>query len=246
MPDTQLIFYKKDDFGEIKVHEDGKYRLLSFGNGDEQSRINIATPHILQHEYSQAMMLSLLFLTPKRLTVLGVGGGCLLSSMHAAVPGIHITGVELRASVIEVAQSYFHLPSSKRVQIIEKNAVNYIADSSHKKSDLLFTDLYNAYGMSKAVLEESFLLNCDQQLKESGWLVINCWEDEYHYHDLIEQLRIYFLDIRSVNTGAGNWVIFAGKTQDNQNAKQLKQKAQRISQVLGFPLTKWLNRLTIL
>jgi len=243
MPETRLIFYTKDDLGEMKVHEDGQYRLLSFAKGDEQSRISLAKPHVLQHEYSQTMMLSLLFNTPKRLTLLGVGGGCLISCMHAAVAGIHITGIELRPQVIHIAKTYFNMPSSKRISIIEQDAKAYIADFTHKKVDLLFTDLYHAHGMDKGVLREKFIENCDRQLKPNGWLVINCWEEEYNYLDLVELLRTYFIDIRSVNTGAGNWVIFAGKLMDHQNAKQLKQEAQKLSNTLGFPLTKWLNRL---
>lgn len=243
MSDTHLVFYAKDELGEMKVHDDGQYRLLSFADGDEQSRINIAKPHVLQHEYSQSMMLSLLFKTPKRLTVLGVGGGCLISSMHACVPGIQITGVELRPQVVQIAKEYFNLPASKRIQIVEQDAKVYIADSSHKKVDLLFTDLYHAHGMDKGVLREQFIEQCDNQLKPNGWLVINCWEEEYNYLDLVELLRTYFIDIRSVNTGAGNWVIFAGKLLDHQSGKQLKQEAQKLGNHLGFPLTKWLNRL---
>ncbi|TBR37859.1 spermidine synthase [Marinomonas agarivorans] len=245
MSDHHLVFYTKDVFGTIKVLEDGKYRLLSFAEGDEQSRIQLATPTILQHEYTQAMMLVLLFSHPKRLTVLGVGGGCLINCLHQHVSGVHITGVELRADVIDIAYRYFNLARSKRIQILEQDATSYLTNKQ-KKADIIFTDLYHATGMEEAVLKTDFLTDCASQLKENGWLVLNCWEGQYHYDDLITRLQAHFVDIRYVNTGTANHVFLAGKISDDQNAKQLKQKAQKLSSSLGFPLTKWLNRLVVL
>lgn len=243
MQNTQVIYSCQDDLGKITVHEDGQYRLLSFAQGDEQSRISLAKPNVLQHEYTQAMMLSLLFCKPKRATVLGLGGGCLIKALLDNVPGIKLNAVELRPKVIEIAEQYFHLPKSKRLQIIEQDAKKYVSQKQEKKVDLLFTDLYLEEGMDKAVIAESFIENCDKQLKNDGWLVINCWEEEHNYTNLIEVLQHYFIDIRSVNTSSGNWVIFAGKRLDYQTSKALKQEATKLSNSLDFQLSKWLNRL---
>lgn len=242
MSTNNLVFYSKDAFGAIKVLQDGQYRWLAFAEGDEQSRIRLATPAVLQHEYTQAMMLSLLFSQPKRLTVLGVGAGCLINCMHQQVAGIQITGVELRPQVIEIAYQYFNLQKSKRITIVEEDAKTYLQDS-HKKVDLLFTDLYHATGMDEAVLKTEFIANSAKQIKENGWLVINCWEGQYDKQALVSYLQDHFTDIRCVDTGTANCIFFAGKTPDYQNAKQLKQKAQKLSSSLGFSLTKWLNRL---
>lgn len=244
MEHSQTIYICQDELGEITVHEDGQYRLLSFAEGDEQSRISLAKPNVLQHEYTQAMMLSLLFCKPKRATVLGLGGGCLIKALLDTVPGIKLNAVELRPEVIKIAEKYFHLPKSKRLQIFDQDAKKYVAQKQEKKIDLLFTDLYLEEGMDKAVIAENFIEDCDKQLKSDGWLVINCWEDEHNYTYLIELLRQYFIDIRSVNTNSGNWVIFAGKRIDYQTTKALKQEALKLSSSLDFQLTKWLNRLT--
>jgi len=244
MQNTQVIYDCQDEFGKMTVLEDGQYRLLSFTEGDEQSRISLAKPNVLQHEYTQAMMLSLLFCTPKRATVLGLGGGCLIRALLDTVPGIKLNAVELRPEVINIAEKFFYLPKSKRLNVFAQDAKKYMAQKQEKKVDLLFTDIYLEQGMDKAVIAENFIENCDNQLKSNGWLVINCWEDEDNYTYLIELLRQYFIDIRSVNTNSGNWIIFAGKQFDYQSSKALKQEATKLSSGLDFQLTKWLNRLT--
>lgn len=244
MLNSRTIYQCQDDLGTITVHEDGQYRLLSFAEGDEQSRISLAKPNVLQHEYTQAMMLSLLFCQPKRATVLGLGGGCLIRALLDTVPGIKLNAVELRPEVITIAEKYFHLPKSKRLTLHQQDAKKYVASKQDKKVDLLFTDLYLEQGMDKAVIAENFIENCDKQLKNDGWLVINCWEEDHNYTNLIEVLQQFFIDIRSVNTSSGNWVIFAGKRLDYQTAKALKQDALKLSSSLDFQLTKWLNRLT--
>jgi len=243
MHNSHVIYQSQDELGQITVHEDGQYRLLSFAKGDEQSRISLSKPNVLQHEYTQAMMLSLLFCKPKRATVLGLGGGCLIRALLDTVPGIKLTAVELRPDVIRIAEKYFHLPRSKRLQILEQDAKTYITQKPDKKVDLLFTDLYLEEGMDKAVIAENFIEDCDKHLKNEGWLVINCWEEDHNYTNLIEVLRNYFIDIRSINTSSGNWVILAGKRINYQTAKALKQDAQKLSSDLDFQLGKWLNRL---
>lgn len=239
-----LLHDSADEFGPIRVYDDGKFRILSFADGDEQSRIKLATPHILQHEYTQAMALSLIFCQPKRVGILGLGGGTLLSALYHAVPSIQITVVELREEVIESAKMYFKLPQGKRIQIEHADAQEYIKQGFSKKVDILMTDLYNTDGMERGVLQESFINNCAKQIKEDGWLVLNCWANHKDDPTLISILKKQFNDIRALDTGTGNWVVLAGKRKNDMNLKELKAASLKVSSQLGFPLAKWLSRLT--
>lgn len=241
-----LLHDSSDELGPIRIFDDGQYRILSFADGDEQSRIRLATPHILQHEYTQAMMLTLLFCEPKRVCVLGLGGGTLLNALHHAIPAIHITAVELRQEVMDAAEMYFKIPKGKRINLEVANAMDYITVGLSKKVDILMTDLYNTQGMDRAVLRDSFIENCAKNIKEDGWLALNCWVDHKNNHALTELLKVHFNDVRALDTGSGNWVVIAGKRKNNANAKELKATAQKFSLLLGIPLNRWLSRLTTL
>lgn len=246
MAHQNLLHDSADELGPIRVFDNGQYRILSFAEGDEQSRIRLSTPHVLQHEYTQAMMLPLLFCEPKRVCILGLGGGCLLTALHHSIPAIHITAVELRQEVMDAAEMYFKIPKGKRITLDVANAVDYIAEGLPKKVDILMTDLYNTQGMDRAVLHNSFIENCAKNIKEDGWLALNCWIDQKNNHELTELLKVYFNDLRALDTGSGNWVIIAGKRKNHSNAKELKATAQKFGLLLDIPLNRWLSRLTSL
>ena len=52
-----------DEYGPLQVFDDGNKRYLSFGDGDEQSCQLKSDPLQLQHDYSRAMLLVLLFVS---------------------------------------------------------------------------------------------------------------------------------------------------------------------------------------
>jgi len=243
MTTSNILYNCDDEHGNITVLDDGQFRILSFAKGDEQSKQKLSTPFVLQHEYTQAMMLVLLFKQPKRVTILGLGGGCLLSTLHHHIAGINITAVELRPSVIDIAERFFRLPKGKKVTIIEQCANQYLDRNDQKKVDILFTDIYNTKGMDESVLQQRFIEQCNRNIKDDGWLVLNCWSEHTNHPELIESLREYFLDIRALDTGCGNWVLLASKSFQEPSEKQLKNQAQKLSTELGFNLTKWLSRL---
>ncbi|MDD5393672.1 MAG: methyltransferase domain-containing protein [Thiothrix sp.] len=200
----------------------------------------------MQYEYTQAMLLVLLFCQPRRVLVLGLGGGSLVTALHRIIPGIHITAVELRASVIEVAYRYFQMPRAKRLQVIQQDADSFLLSGETRKVDVLFADLYHATGVDEVQLRADFIARCAETLKADGWLVLNCWNEHREDAVLREALRQHFVDIRTVLTSSRNWVILAGKAQDWHTTSALKEEAFHLSSALGFPLTRHLARVRAL
>ncbi|SDJ11456.1 Spermidine synthase [Ferrimonas sediminum] len=243
MNSDSILFDGRDDWGQVQVIEQGSQRLLCFGPSDEQSRIITKQPWVLQHEYTRAMLLGLLFVQPKRALVLGVGGGCLISALVHAVKGIKITGVELRPLVTEMARTHFRMPQSKRIDIVHQEAGAFLAAGEHKKVDLLFADLYGADAVDDVQLQPRFIDDAAALLKEQGMLVLNCWE-EHRYHDgLKTALAAHFPHCHSCPTADGNLVILAGRTSQTLSLAQLREKAQQLAPKLGYPLADSLGRL---
>ncbi len=240
----QTLDSRTDEWGVVTVKDDSVYRVLSFGAGDEQSRLLKHQPHWLQHEYAQAMLLVLLFKTPARVLLLGLGGGCLATALHYQLKGVHITAVELRSSVIELATKYFYLPYGKRMQIIQAEANNWLQTGVERKVDIIFTDLYQAQGADQGQFHATFIENCVKQLKLDGWLVINAWMEHQNDTSLLDDLKPYFSDIRTTHTSSHNWIIIAGRVPNTDTHQTLKQKAHELSKALGFSLSAHLNRLS--
>jgi len=231
-----------DAFGPVRIFDDGNKRYLGFGNSDEQSCWLKDQPFTPQHDYVRAMLLVLLFRTPKQAITLGLGAGTLNSCLHNHLPDLEQTVVELRPAVIEAAYKYFQLPREKRLNVYNDDAQEWLTTPIEKKADILFSDIYSADGLDEQQLSDSFLTKCVNRLQADGWLVLNCWQ-EHRDSDLISRLREHFCDIRSCTTQSGNWLILAGKQQDNQSTKQLKKNARELNPQLGFSLSNLLNRL---
>lgn len=242
----KIVYEAQDDYGVVRVQDDGDYYILSFAAHDEQSRCLKLAPQILQYDYTQAMLLVVLFCTPKRVLLLGLGGGSLASALYHAIAGIHITAVELRASVIEAAQTYFQLPRAKRIEVIQQNADDFLVENALRKVDVIFADLYDASGTATVQLREDFIRRCADLLKEQGWLVLNCWQEQQDDLYLRAALREQFADVRYVLTGSKNWVILAGKVANYAANSVLKERAATWSERLEFSLNKHLARLRYL
>ncbi|WP_025820522.1 spermidine synthase [Shewanella marina] len=242
MTDYQTIYQTQDALGELTVYEDKQHRILSFGDNDEQTKLLKATPFIPQHTYVQAMLLVLLFCKPKRAIILGLGGGSLIHALRHFDAAIKLTAVELRADVIDIAKRYFQLPLSKKLTLVEQDAISYIASTDHKKVDVIFADIYIEAGIDQAQLSAEFINNCSKLIKADGYLVLNCWKEHKFDRHLLEHLQHQFADVRACLTGSGNWVVLAGKTAKSITAAGLKNSAADLSQSLGFQLGRSLTR----
>lgn len=239
------IYRTTDEFGPLEVLDNGAKRLLTFGNEHEQSCQIKAQPHIPQHEYSRAIMLSLLFIQPKDICILGLGGGTLAMAFLNACPEVNINAVELRQDVIRIAQKFFLLPKHEpRLKLIHQDAFEYI-QTNHQTTDLIVADLYHHHGIDEIQMQKQFLHQCALQLSENGWLTLNYWIDHDLNHDVLTQLHKDFECVYACNSGGGNLIIFAGKrfaSEDFMSAIHVKP----LQKTLGFSLNYYLKRLTFL
>ena len=237
------IYRGYDAYGVVQVLDHGNRRFLSFGSDDEQSCILKDRPMIPQMDYLRAMLLVLLFITPKRVLVLGLGGGSLNSCLHYAFPALRQEIVELRPEVIRVAQRFFQLPRGKRLILHTMDAQAYLDYGPSTEHDIIFSDIYDDQGVSAQQHDPAYLHECYERLRPKGWLVLNAWK-EHRADALLEQLKSQFAQVHTCTTQDGNWVLFAGKSAVFPNQSQLKQAAKQLSQQLGYSVSGYLNRIT--
>lgn len=238
----ELIYSGHDAYGELRVFDDGVIRTLSFGSGNEQGAVLKAQPARLLFEYTQVMLLSLLFVSPRRVLCLGLGSGSLLSALHAYLPESSLQAVELRQAVIELAEDYFYLPQSPRLSLCCEDAAEFVARSP-ERFDLILSDLYDDRGIASLQLQPEFLRRSENLLSPQGLLVINCWHQHQYEPSLLADLRQVFAWLRACPTADGNWILFAARQAPESRPAVLRNRAQRWSDKLGFSLTRHLKRL---
>lgn len=236
------IFRTYDEYGLIQIIDDGNKRYLSFAEDDEQSCHLKSEPQQLQHAYSQAMLLVLLFVEPENFIIFGLGGGCLATTLHYHFSGIKLRVVELRHTVVKLAYRLFQLPRSKNITVYTQDVGEFV-EEDHQRADVIFADIYCADGMDMQQAQPWFIERCANLLKDNGWLVLNCWKHHSGEKDMLTALKTHFSDVRACSTMEGNWIILAGKVPATKSTAQLKLLAKELSKKLGFSLSAHLTKL---
>lgn len=237
----ELIFSTSDAEGEIHVYQDRCFRYLTFGNAVEQSCLDLANPIRLEHVYTQAMMLGLLFNPDaRRLALLGMGGGSLVRALRAASRGTRIDAVDCRAAVIEVARMFFDLPDDSRFRILCAEAEHFLK-SQPGSYDLIFTDLYHAEGVHQRQATAEYLGLCREHLTDAGILVVNQWASEFETdRGASNALAASFDDqVLHLHVQGGNIVAFAFRNGlPDLRRDGFFSMAQSLGLRLGIPLQR--------
>lgn len=173
--------------------------------------MRVDNPFTLVHDYTRAMLLVLLFKQPKHVTLLGLGGGSLLRSLHKHCPTTVFQVVELRESVISIALEHFFVPFDDRIAMHTRNGIDYVSEVPAHPPDILFADMYNAYSMDEFQTTERFLQQSWQLLSEDGWLVINFHQLPDLDHPCMQKMCALFAEVVCCGTNSENYVVMCGK-----------------------------------
>jgi len=242
MSDYKVLHSSADEFGELFVLDDGHFRVLSFGDNDEQSKMDKAEPHVPQHTYVQAMLTVLMAKQPKSVMILGLGGGALVHALRHYDAAIKITAVEIREQVIHAAKRFFQLPTGKKLTLVHQDANRFIKAGDFKKTDILFVDIYSEKGVDPQLLSAEFTQYCHQALKSEGILVLNCWKEHRNNSALLSHLQQHFTYVEACLTGGGNWVVFATNQSQGLSAMCNKANQQALSQAIEVNVSRVLTR----
>jgi spermidine synthase len=216
------------------VIDDGKSRFLYFNVRLMQSEMSLKAPNDLAIRYTQKMMAFLLFQPrPKRVALIGLGGGSLVKFCYHRMPGTHMTAVELDPDVIAFRDTFLVPPDNERLQIVPGDGAEFIA-ATEKGLDVLLVDAFDKTGFAPALANREFFENAYAKLAGNGVLVINLAGDKESYAGLIGEVMHVFDDqviVISVPDD-GNHVLYAFKERYfeprwrwlNNYAKELRAK----------------------
>ena len=195
------------------VIDDGKSRFLYFNVRLMQSEMSLKAPYDLAIRYTQKMMAFLLFQPrPKRIVLIGLGGGSLIKFCHRRMPGTQLTAVELDPDVIAFRDAFLVPPDDERLEILQADGAEYIANAE-KGIDVLLVDAFDKTGFAPSLANREFFDNAFAKLAGNGVLVINLAGEKESYEGLIGEAMHVFDDqviVISVPDD-GNHVLYAFK-----------------------------------
>lgn len=195
------------------VIDNGKSRFLYFNVRLMQSEMSLKAPNDLALRYTQKMMASLLFMPrPRRIALIGLGGGSLIKFCYARLPGTQLTAVELNPDVIAFRDVFRIPPDDARLQILQGDGAEYLAHAD-KGIDILLVDAFDKTGFAPALANREFFETAFAKLSGNGVLIVNLAGEKESYAGLIGEAMAVFDDqvIVVPVPEDGNHVLYAFK-----------------------------------
>jgi spermidine synthase len=203
-------------FSRIRIRRDGDVRAMTFvrDNGQEavQSRVDLTAPGKLLSPYAHGMFASYLYQPqPRRVLIVGLGGGAMVRFLTHHQPQVQIDAVEIDPVVVKLADQYFEVRSSGNVRVHTADAVKFV-ESTTDRYDLILMDAFlrpsgdtDTVGVPTRLKTLEFLGRLKQALNPGGIVAFNINE-----HDSMTD------DIASVRTAFGNAAVYRCPPSENK------------------------------
>ncbi|MCY2950713.1 MAG: fused MFS/spermidine synthase [Planctomycetota bacterium] len=174
----RVIFEGKSEFNDriiVREDEKGIRRLLFAENAPAQTVMDMREPERLVGAYSRVIMVSLgVVERPRRMLVVGLGGGAMPMFLRRNCPEAEIDIAELDPGVVEAAKGYFGFKEDERMKVFVGDGRKFI-ETVEKKYDIIYLDAFGADSMPRALATKEFMEAVKGRLSEGGVVASNVW-----------------------------------------------------------------------
>ena len=208
-PDGQLA-HVESEYNDIYVSKRRDNLIMTFqlkGWDYTESVTNLRDPDDLPLKYAQAMMSSLLYpAEPKRILMIGLGGGSISTYLGRFMPDAVIDTVELDRRVIDVAKEYFALRESPRVRYLAGDGRVFL-NRNKQLYDLILLDAYRGGYVPFHLLTKEFYTLVRNRLAPGGAAAFNVHDGTKLYHSTVRTLSEVFPTIDLYPSGMGEVIM---------------------------------------
>jgi spermidine synthase len=183
----QLLHQERSLYRNIFVTQDGDERCMLFrwprALGRESCRM-LHQPDKLIFDYTQ-MMLAGLYLDPdpKRILIIGEGGGTIPTALQEMFPATQIDLVELDKAIDGVARTYFDFKPGPNMHVFIEDGRVYVKRAAAQKPnyDMVMLDAFDADYIPEHMLTKEFLEEVRTDMAPHGVIVANTFSDSALY-----------------------------------------------------------------
>jgi len=151
-------------------------RTLRFGaEGNSQSVVKVRDPGHLELPYARVLPACLaLVRNPRRVLIIGLGGGTLPRFFHAHFPQMTMDVVELDPDVVNVAKEYCGFEEDARMHVFVEDGRDFI-EGAAGGYDVIILDCFDAEAIPPHLATLEFLSAVRRALTPEGIVVANIW-----------------------------------------------------------------------
>lgn len=186
---------------------------MRFSSCDVQSRMQLGRPHDLVLGYTRLTMGFLLFVpAPRRIAIVGLGGGSLAKFCYRYIPDSRIQVVDIKPHVIALRDDFEIPRDDHRFHVCEEDAADYVR-TTQSRYDVIMADGFDGNGVPANLGSPSFYDNCFDVLEQAGVLVVNLHLHHECFPTYLERIKRSFAGrVVIVNDpDLSNTIVFAFK-----------------------------------
>jgi spermidine synthase len=237
--DEKVLYEKPSAFGTIVVTEDDNgLRVLRFGrSGPRQSLVKPGDPDYLGLPYTRVAFVGLaLCEEPRRILVIGLGGGTLPMFLHKHYPGATIDAVDIDPDVVDVAKKFFGFREDDRMRAHVADGRQFI-EQARQPYDVIFLDAFGSDSLPAHLTTQEFLRAVRRALNPGGVVVGNIWGRHSNplYDSMVRTYQEVFDELFILNVQeAGNMILLALPRRQPLNRDELAQLARQVATARRF------------
>jgi spermidine synthase len=241
-----VVWAGQSGYADLRVLdlEDARYFVVDGGIHTIES---LQEPGRSLHRYATVVDLAkLMFASPGRLLLLGLGGGSVAKSF--AADGWRVDAVEIDPKVVQLARQYFDVRSDS-VHVHVQDGRRFLT-TARGAWDVIVLDAYGSSAIPFHLVTREVFAECKSHLAPNGLLILNVegrgWKDPI-FSAIAATLRTSFRTVISLPTGEppnalGNTVMIAT---DRSGVDFPEQRLERPYDVLHAEGDGWHHWATV-
>jgi len=231
-------------FNNIRIGQRGSLRTMYFVSDEGvqyiESRVDISRPQRLDLDYSRTMMAGFLLQpAPKRVLMLGLGGGQISNYLRAQFPEIEIDAIDIDPEVVRLAQRYFNVPRddpSYRTHVADGRL--FIEEApANARWDMIILDAFRGVFVPYHLKTAEFYRACLNRLSPQGVVVANLHNATRMYPHDRNTLAAVFPQRYSFVSESRNQTTFVASADPTRiGPYQMRRNARTLSRHFDFDL----------
>ena len=233
-------------YGKPFIEDCGPLRYLHFDLNNVQSVMRHDDPDALCLAYTRKMMTFLLFnAAPRRILLLGLGGGSLAKFCYRHLPGAHITVLEIDPNVLALREEFQVPPDNDRFRVVQGDGVAYISGRAPRE-DVILVDACDRNGLSPTLAAPDLYANLRRRLAVGGVLVMNVCGEPEEIESHIARIRGVFGE-RIISLPAkedGNLIVMGFRTEPSAwDGAELDRHARKLEERFGLAFPRYVRHM---
>ena len=142
---------------------------------DRSSAMDLKDPYRHVYEYTAMMMLVSGYVdAPKKILVVGLGGGTVSRTLRMIYPDAQITNVEFDPEIVALARQYFGFVEDPKMKLGVEDARRWLRNTT-EQFDMILLDAYHGGYIPFHLTTREFLEIVRERLSQGGVVCSNTW-----------------------------------------------------------------------